>query len=48
MEISTGKKLKSRRKKIGKSDMAPPPPPEKFPCYAPGGDGGDGCGGVGG
>ena len=34
MEISTGKKLKSRREKIEKSDFTPLP--EKFPFYAPG------------
>ena len=33
MEISTEKKLKSHREKIGKSDFAPTP--EKLPCYAP-------------
>ena len=32
----TGKRLKQRREKIGKSDFAPihTPPPEKFSCYA--------------
>ena len=35
MKISTGKRLKSRREKIGKSDFTPHPS-EKFPCYAPG------------
>ena len=33
MEISTGKRLKSRKEKIGKVTL---PPQEKFPCYAPG------------
>ena len=33
MEISSGKRLKSRWEKIRKSGFAPPP--EKFPCYAP-------------
>ena len=33
LEISTWKRLKSHREKIGKSDLAPPP--EKFSCYAP-------------
>ena len=32
MKISTGKSLKSRQRKIGKSDIAPP---ENFSCYAP-------------
>ena len=34
LEIFTGKRLKSRREKNRESDFAPPPP-EKFPCYAP-------------
>ena len=41
MEIFTGKRLKSRREKIGKSYFTPGKnwekwlcPPEKFPCYA--------------
>ena len=37
-EISTGKPLKSRGEKIGKSDFAPL---EKFSCYAPGLDEGN-------